>query len=122
MDYSTHAKILSAEDIKEDIANIYENPTIGRMMFIETREKEGVPGKVFPCYMLAWAVAPGDNPVVADKLMFQAYIFQSMAGDYSMVEVVLHEKEFGVNKRIWDNPPTQELRKSVPWIDSEVAQ
>lgn len=122
MVYSESAKMIGAEELKEIIDEEYTNPTVERLMFLETKANGEMPGKIFPCYMEAWAKDEGKSSVEADKLMFQCCIVQCTEGQFSMLRVVLHEDELGIRKRIWDKPPTKGLREDHPWLDTEVTQ
>ena len=122
MVYSESAKLIGTDELKEIISEEYKNPTIERMMFIETKTTDKMPGKVFPCYMEAWAIEPGENNVEADELVFRACIVQCMDGGFNLLKVYLHDNELGVSKRIWDKPPTKGLRDETPWIATEVKQ
>ena len=119
---SESAKILDAQEIKEIIGEEYSNPTIERMMFIETKQNGEFPGKIFPCYMEAWAMEPGETDVEADHLAFRCCIVQCMEGGFNMVRVHIRDFELGVTKRIWDKPPTKGLREDHPWMDTREAQ
>lgn len=119
MVYSEGAKILTSTELKEMIEEECNNPTIERLMFIETRAKGDQPGKIFPCYIFAWAMEPVE-PGPAEALMFKADIVQMMGGDFGMLEVVLHEKEFGTKYRIWDKPPKKNVREETPFIEETV--
>ena len=116
MVYSENAKIIEAQELKEIIEEEYSNPTVERMMFIETRERENIPGKVFPCYLEAWAYDE-ESKEEEKKLMFQLCIMQCTGGSFGLIRAVIHEKELGINKRIWDKPPTKGLREHFPFVE-----
>ncbi len=122
MVYSEGAKQIDVQEMKDAIEETMANPTIERLMFIETRDKEGVPGKVFPFYLVAWSLEKGKTNVEADHYLFKADILQSIGGAFQMVEVIINSRDFGVNKRIWDKPPTKGLRDETPWLETVVKQ
>ena len=117
MVYSENAKIIEAEELKAIIEEEYSNPTIERLMFIETKETEKVPGKVFPCYLEAWAKDELGKEGQEAKLMFQICIAQCTGGNFGMLRVVINEDELGISKRIWDKPPTKGLREQYPFVE-----
>lgn len=112
------AKLMNVNEIREVIDEEYTNPTIERMMFIETKQNGEFPGKVFPCYMEAWALEEGKTEAEADHLVFQCCIVQCMEGGFNLVRVHIRDSELGVSKRIWDKPPTKGLRNDHPWMDT----
>ena len=131
MTFTEGAKILTPEEIKEMINDeTMDNVVINGMLFVETRGNDVVPSKVFPCYIYAWReedvpvkVNPDGKPIETKKqLAFQADIIQFRNGEFGMLQVILHEDEFGVNKRIWDKPPTKSLRAENPFLETTVAQ
>lgn len=118
MVYSEKAKILGAEEIREMINDeSLENVVVNGLLFIETRAKGDQPNKVFPCYIYAWKEEEKDGKT---QLAFQADIIQFRNGEFGMIQVILHEDEFGVSKRIWDKPPTKGLRAEHPFVEAEV--
>lgn len=117
-----NACVIDAEELKEIIDEEYTNPTIERMMFVETKSKGEVPGKVFPCYLEAWGEDMDGVMKIDPGLRFQACIMQSKGGEFGLVRVIIYAKDLGVDKRIWDKPPTKHRRNDTPWaaIASEV--
>lgn len=116
-----NAKVLSAEELKELIDEEYTNPTVERMMFIETKDKGEIPGKVFPCYLEAWGEDEKAKVGIDPGLRFQICIMQSMGGEFGLLRVVIYAKELGTNKRIWDKPPTKHRRDDTPWVTVSTA-
>ena len=114
-----NAKVIEAEELKEIIEEEYTNPTIERLMFIETKAKGDIPGKVFPCYLEAWGEEENAAVKTDPGLRFQVCIAQSMNGEFSMVRVYILAKDLGVTKRIWDKPPTKGRREDTPWVSLE---
>lgn len=112
-----NAETMTAEQLVEEINDTCSNPTVQRLMFIETKGdpmKPDKPAKIFPCYVVAYTEDP--------ELMFKLCLNQYAGGEFQMVEVIVPAKHLGVNKRIWDRPPTALARENSPWLDSEVAQ
>ena len=119
MVYKENAKVIEPEELKEIIEEEYSNPTIERLMFIETKGKDGAAGKVFPCYLEAWGQEES-APVMTDPgLRFQLSIMQYAMGEFGLIRVVVMANELGVTKRIWDKPPTKGRREDTPWATVE---
>lgn len=122
-----NAKLLEAEELKTIINDPCMNPTVERLMFIETKPKaEGEVSKIFPCYLLAWGV--GHPPEGVDdahqlqvpQLQFLACIVQSMNGQFALLNgITILAEDLNVTKRIWDRPPTKGLREDTPWVAVE---
>ena len=115
-----NAHLIDAEELKEIIDDEYTNPTLERLMFIETNGNEIVKGKVFPCFVEAYGTKDGPNG--DPMLSFQMCIMQSAGGEFSLVRVVVTAMELGVSKRIWDKPPTKGLSQETPWIPKTEAE
>ena len=119
-----NAKLMEPEELTEMIDAESDtavlNPTIDRLMFMETKDKEKdgqkIPGKVFPVFLEAWMAKDinADDPE-AKGLVFMFCIAQTMDGKFSMLRVVVPATDFGKNKRFWDKPPKAALRKETPW-------
>ena len=119
MVFTQDAKMVSPQEIKEMIEDEgLENAVVNGLLFIETRAKDDHPGKVFPCYIYAWREEEYEGKT---QLAFQADIIQLRNGEFGMIQVILHENEFGRTKRIWDKPPTKMLREDTPFIE-EITQ
>ena len=115
MTLTENAKVIEAEELKEMIEEELTNPTIERLMFIETKEKGDIPGKVFPCYLVAWGQEENAEVKSDPGLRFRVDILQCVGGEFSIVQVIVMANELGVNKRIWDKPPTKGRREYIPW-------
>ena len=122
MTYADNARILAVDELMEILNMEYENPTIQRLMYIETRGKGDIPGKVFPCYLEAWKSKDGGMAKADPAVQFGLCIVQSSGGEFGMVRVRVGSEELGKDKRIWDLPPTEALRKQHPFMDSGVIQ
>ena len=116
------AKVIGAVELKSIIEEEYTNPTVERLMFLETKDKENKPGKVFPCYLEAWAYEEEPKVPAVPNLEFQCCITQSSGGQFGLVRVVLHEKDLGVNMRVWNKPPKKAVRDETPWLERGVVQ
>lgn len=114
-----NAHVIEAAELKEIIEEESTNPTVERLMFIEVKSKDENPSKIFPCYMEAWGQEENAALLADPGLRFQCCIVQSMGGEFSMVRVVIMANELGVNKRIWDKPPTKGRREDTPWVAVE---
>lgn len=119
---SEKAKVIEAAELKEMLDEEYSNPTVERLMFIETRGRDEFPGKLFPCFVEAWGEEENAEMKVDPGLRFQMCIMQSTGGEFALIRVVVLAKELGVNKRIWDKPPTKGLREYIPWAAVEAGE
>lgn len=119
MVYSEGAKVIEANELVEIIEEEFSSPTVERLMFIETKGKDDVPGKIFPCYLEAWGKEENAEVKVDPGLRFQMAIAQYYSGEFSMIRVVVLASELGVTKRIWDKPPKKALRDETPWAAVE---
>ena len=114
-----NAKVIDMNEIKEVVEEVYTNPTLERLMFIEGKEKDSnKPSKVFPCYLEAWGLLKPDDPATT---FVQMTIVQSINNAFQLMTCRIPAFELGVTKRIWDKPPTKGLRCDTPWIE-EVTQ
>lgn len=114
------AKVIGPEELKELIEEQHANPCVERLIFLETKGKEGSEGRIFPAYIEAWGyddIKPAQNH---KTMMFKMALTQYIKGEVSMVQVVIRESELGTNKRIWDKPPKKDLRNFTPWVETEV--
>ena len=104
------------EELKEFVKEQFNNPTVDRLMFIETKPKEDREGQLFPCYIKAVEVTPGKNEAEADKTKFICVIVQSTEGEYGLVEVRIPEEDVNTKSRFWDKPPKKAVRDETPWV------
>ena len=114
---SEKARVIEAPELREMLEEEYTNPTVERLMFIETKTKEGVGGKIFPCFIEGVLEEKDAKVKMNPELLFRMCITQSMEGMFSMVRVNVSSAELGINKRIWDKPPTKGLRDETPWVE-----
>ena len=111
-----NAKMVSAEELKEILQDDgMGNATVEGLMFVETRETENQPGKVFPCYPVAFKEEEEEE----GHTTFMVYIVQFVQGAFQTLEVFLHEEEMGIKYRIWDKPPTKGLREYHPFVEAK---
>ena len=123
MTFTESAKLIDAQEIRAIVGEVYTNPTVERLMFVETREKDDQPGKVFPCYIEEWSTEnKEENGVELEWLVFTCCILQCVNGEFAMVRVHIREGELGIKTRFWDKPPKKDLRDETPWLDSGVVQ
>ncbi|MBQ2533315.1 MAG: hypothetical protein II545_06725 [Lachnospiraceae bacterium] len=110
------ARILSIGELIGIMEQDYYNPTVRRLMFLETAGKGGTEGKLFPCYLEAWK---GDESLNTNPdITFQACLVQSIDGLFSMLRVHIHSSEIGVTKRFWNLPPGEAIRKNNPFLET----
>lgn len=114
-----NARVIGVEELKEILEEEYENPTVERLMFIETKGKEDKPGKIFPCFVEAWGEEENAEVKTDPGLRFQLCIIQSSGGEFGMVRVIVMANDIGVTKRIWDKPPAKGAREYIPWANLE---
>ena len=105
-----NAHLMDPEELKELIDEEYTNPTLERLVFIETVGKDGEVGKIFPSYFEAYKTEDDGS------LTFLVSITQSTGGEFGLLRVWMFSKDFGVSKRVWDKPPTKGLSKETLWI------
>ena len=102
-----NAVIITPEELKEIIEEEMTNPTLERLMFLETKAKNDIPGKVFPCWVEAW----GEDEDAAVKndphLKFWICIAQYTGGEFKLARVIIPASDLGTKVRIWDRPPTK---------------
>lgn len=114
------AKVISPEELKELIEEQHANPCVERLIFVETKAKEGVDSRIFPAFVEAWGYDDIKPAQDHKTMMFKMALTQYTKGEIAMVQVVIRETEIGVNKRIWDKPPKKDLRNFTPWVETEV--
>ena len=107
----------SAEFDKTETTKPRQNPALERLMFIEAKTAKGTTS-VFPCFVAGYAYEsePKIPEAEAPKLMFDVYIVQCLNGKFGLLEVVIKQDELGNGKRIWDMPPTKDIREMTGWI------
>ena len=122
------ARVIEAEELKEmmdesaEFANSEtpkekQNPSLERLMFIEAKTAKGTTS-IFPCFFAGYTYEREAKipEAEAPKLMFDVYIVQCIGGKFGLLEVVIKEDELGNGKRIWDMPPTKEIREMTGWL------
>ena len=122
MVFTESAKLIGPEELKEMLEEESVNPAIERLIFVETKGKEGHPGKVFPMFVEAWAYEDENAKMKQNpKLAFKGVLAYVAGGEFRLVQVMIHDWELNLIKRIWDKPPTKGLREDQPWLeDAEV--
>lgn len=116
MVYFENASLMNdIQELKEIIEETFSNPTIERMMFIETKGKNGEEGKLFPCYLEEYV-----GTEEGEILSFQCSILQYSMGLFGLVRVNLPVGDLNVAKRLWDKPPKKSVRDETPWIEEAV--
>ena len=116
------AKMIDAEELKASIDDetALNNPTVERLIFVETRGKDGAEGKLFPCYVDSYGyddLKPGNG---IKSIRFRCALTQYNGQEFGMVYVGIRERELGVSKRFWDKPPKKSVRDETPWIEEGV--
>lgn len=122
------ARIIEADELKEMLDESAEfdktitdkprqNPAMERLMFIEAKTAAGTTS-VFPCFVAGYAYErePKVPEAEAPKVMFDIYIVQCLNGKFGLLEVVIKQDELGNGKRIWDVPPTKDIREMTGWV------
>lgn len=122
MVFTESAKLIGPEELKEMLEEESTNPAVERLIFVETKAKEGRPGKVFPVFVEAWTYEDENEKVKSHpKLAFKGVLTFVSDGEFRLVQVMIHDWELNLTKRIWNKPPTKGLRDDQPWIeDAEV--
>lgn len=123
MVYYEDAKLLDAMDLKKMIATHYCSPSVDRMIFMELNGRNGNSDTLLPCYMEAWTEdesSPQDRPDGRKWLMFKCTVIVYKDEMFTSLPIFLHEKEFRDWKRVWDKPPADSVRKSHPFVESQI--
>ena len=119
MVHTEGARLMTVDELIELMNEDFANPTLDRLFFIETRKKDGTDGKLFPIFLEGYAYEEGMKGPVAERpeVSIRGCVIgvQSGEGEFTALRVMLHEKEIGDTKRIWDKPPTAGLRKDNKW-------
>lgn len=102
------------EEIKEIVKEEFSNPTIDRLMFLETLGREGKEGQLFPCYIESYSEEKGEDGET--KLSLQCVIIQSTGQEFGMVRVRIPQDDINIRKRFWDRPPKKAVRDETPWV------
>ena len=110
MDYSNSARVVPFEELMESFTKEFHNPTVQRLLYIEALGKDNTEGKIFPCWLEMYRT---DKEGKVD--MFQITIAQQVNGYFELLRVNMKTDDIGKNKRFWDLPPTDDLRKSMPF-------
>lgn len=121
MTYSEGARLIKdAEELKGIVEDTHSNPTVERLIFLETKGKNGEEGKLFPCCVEAWTVEDL-KPDGYQSVMFRCSLLQYRKefGEFGMVRANIREWEINRNKRFWDKPPKKSVREETPWEEAE---
>lgn len=121
MVYMENAGLIEDLDELKGIVNeTYNNPTIDRLMFLETKSKPDREGQLFPCYIKAFEEVKGKTNVEADRTNFICVLIQSTGGEYGLVEVRIPDTDVNIKLRFWDKPPKKAVRDETPWVEAGV--
>lgn len=114
----TDAKVLSIDEIMEQLDTESKNPTVERLIFMESR-KDGV-SNLFPCWIEACGIIPDTKELTGLILCIGQY----HDGSFELLRIRMKNiiRDYNVKFRFWDQPPTEGLREDHPFVDSEVAQ
>ena len=111
---------LTLDMIPDLVKNPTWNFTVNKLLFLETRQTEKMPRKVFPCYIMDYAHPADDESKVYEMLVC---IIQFMKGEPQMITTTIHAEEVGVSRRFWKMPPSDTYLDSLPpMLDSVVKQ
>ena len=105
--YVTTATQLTKEDVRAIIDMDSSNPTIEKLIFIETRKSRNVGRKVFPCYPLGIAS-------VKDVEFITVAVAQIFANQHSFAIARMPFTDMGSTYRFWDYPPIEDLMDADP--------
>lgn len=121
MVYMENAGLLEdIDELKDIVKETYNNPTIDRLMFLETKPKADREGQLFPCYIKTFEEVKGKTDVEADHTNFICRIIQSKKGEFSLFEVRIPDTDLNVKLRLWDKPPKKAVRDETPWVEAGV--
>lgn len=119
MVHTEGAKLMTVDELTDLMGEEFSNPTIDRMVFVETKAKDGKEGRLFPMLLEAWAYEDMSPVKAHASVMIRGCILQSKDGEFGMVRVAIRESELNETKRIWDKPPTKGLRDDTKWPGDE---
>lgn len=108
------------DELKGIVNETFSNPTVDRLMFLETKPKADREGQLFPCYIKAFEEVKGKTNVEADHTNFICVLIQSTRGEYGLVEVRILDTDVNVKLRFWDKPPKKAVRDETPWVEAGV--
>lgn len=121
MVYMENAGLLEdIDELKDIVKETYNNPTIDRLMFLETKPKPDREGQLFPCYIKAFEEVKGKTNVEADHTNFICVLIQAKGGEYAMAEVRIPDTDVNIKLRFWDKPPKKAVRDETPWVEAGV--
>lgn len=122
MVFTESAKPIGPNELREMLEEESANPTVERLVFMETRAKEGKPAKIFPLFVEAWAYEDESEKLNPNpKVAFKGCLMYIADGEFHAVQIMIHRWEFNLTKRIWDKPPAKGLRDDEIWLeDAEV--
>lgn len=106
----TNPNRLSMDTIKEILESKSMNPTIARLIFMETRKGPNVERKVFPCYPVKLS---------EDEKVLTVSVAQCTTNQYLFGVARLPVEDLGVVFRFWDMPPSDELLDIDPLKPAE---
>lgn len=122
MERNANAQILTAEKLNEMLKTLEisdKGVLINELRFIETRATSKFPRKIFPCYIPEW-FWEDENQEQLHSITLN--ILQIVEGELQILKANVEMKELGRTKRLWTEPPTEELMDQNPLLDSEVPQ
>lgn len=108
--------VIDISEIEKMLNEDPSNPTIRRLMFVETRSTQKGAHIVFPCYP-AYFIEPNDEE---KSLVF--FAIQCVGGNYQSVCIKIPISDIGVKCRFWSLPPTDELMQKMPMANAKQVQ
>ena len=107
----TNANLMTLDEIRALMQDT-NNPTVERLIFVETRKSRNVERKVFPCYPLWYDEA--------NKVLTIAAV-QCMKNNYFFTYVKISDEMVGKICRFWSMPPSETLMDMNPLepVDAE---
>ena len=104
---------MDLEAVKAIIGAKDKNPTIDKLIFMETRKTKKVDRKVFPCYPVHWD---------EEEKILTVAIAQCSESRYFFGYVRLPEDQIGEICRFWNMPPNDDLMNLDPLKPSEAEE
>lgn len=110
------AHTMSVEELLGMVESDVTNPTVNRLIFLETRATENRNRGIFPC----WPAQVRTNK--DGKRSVILFVVQCLKGSYGIICIEEPEDALDVKIRFWNLPPSDEMLDSMPMTDSTEVQ
>ena len=110
------AHTLNVDELLKMVEDDVTNPTVNRLIFIETRATDNRNRGIFPCWP---AQVKTDKDGKRSVILF---VTQCLKGSYGIICIEEPEDTVGVKIRFWNLPPSDEVLDAFPMTDSTEVQ